>query len=92
MTTTEMGCLRKAAGRTRVDTIRNEEIRRQVKMQPVEQTANKNEIRWWSHVKRMATKAHQSKALVIHQSGRLPREGHKITVETIYQNGTKKVC
>ena len=73
LTATEMRCLRKAAGKTRMDKIRNEEIRRRVNMQPAEQTANKNKIRWWSHVKRMAPTAPQSKALVIHPDGRRPR-------------------
>ena len=31
-------------------------------MPPAEQTANKNKISWWSHVKRMAPTASQSKA------------------------------
>ena len=69
LTTTEMRCLRKAAGKTRIDKIRNEEIRRRLNMQ----TANKNKIRWWSHIKRMAPTAPQSKALVIHPEGRQPR-------------------
>ena len=73
LTTTEMRCLRKAAGKTRMDKIRNEEIRRRVNMQPAEQTANKNKIRWWSHIKRMAPTAPQSKALVIQPEGRRPR-------------------
>ena len=38
LTTTEIRCLKKAAGKTRVDKIRNEEIRRRVNMQPAEQT------------------------------------------------------
>ena len=42
-------------------------------MQPAEQTSNKNNIRWWSHVKRMAPTAPQSKALVIHPVGKRPR-------------------
>ena len=71
LTTIQMRCLRKAAGKTRMDKIRNEEIRRQVNMQPAEQTANKT--RWWSHVKRMAPTAPQSKALVIHPVGKRPR-------------------
>ena len=70
LTTTEMRCLRKAAGKTRMDKIRNEEIRRRVNMQPAEQTANKNKISWWSHVKRMAPSGPQSKALVIHPVGK----------------------
>ena len=73
LTTAEMRCLRKAAGKTRMDKIRNEEIRRRVNMQPAEQTANKNKIRWWSHVMRMAPTAPQSKALVIQPEGRRPR-------------------
>ena len=56
-----------------MDTIRNEEIRRRVNVQPAKQTANKNKIRWWSHVKRMAPTAPQSKALVIQPDGRRPR-------------------
>ena len=70
LTTTGMRCLIKAAGKTRMDKIRNEEIRRRVHMQPAEQTANKNKIRWWSHIKRMAPTAPQSKALVIQTEGR----------------------
>ena len=54
-----------------MEKIRNEEIRRRVNMQPAEQTANK--IRWWSHIKRMAPTAPQSKALVIQPEGRRPR-------------------
>ena len=71
LTTTDTRCLRKAAGKTRIDKIRNEEIRRRVNMQPAEQTANKNKIRSWSHVKRRAPKALQRKAL--HPEGRRPR-------------------
>ena len=43
-------------------------------MQPAEQTAYKNKIRWWwAHIKRMAPTAPQSKALVIQPEGRRPR-------------------
>ncbi len=42
-------------------------------MQPAEQTANKNKIRWWSHIKGMAPTAPQGKALVIQPEGRRPR-------------------
>ena len=62
LTTTEMRCLGNAAGKTRMDKIRNEEIRRRVNMQPAEQTSNTNKIRWWSHIKRMSPTAPQSKA------------------------------
>ena len=71
LTTTEMECLRKAAGKNRMDKIRNEEIRRRVNMQPAEQTANK--FRWWSHVKRMTPTAPKCGALVIQPEGRRPR-------------------
>ena len=73
LTRTEMRCLRKAAGKTRMDEIRNEEIRRRVNMKPAEQTSDKSNITWWSHVKRMAPTAPQSKALVIHPLGKRPR-------------------
>ena len=46
-----------------MDKIRNEDIWWRVNMQPAEQTENKNKIRWWSRVKRMAPTAPQSKAL-----------------------------
>ena len=49
LTTTEMRCLRKPAGKMRMDKITNEEIRRRVNMQPAERTANKNKIGWWPH-------------------------------------------
>ena len=38
-------------------------------MQPAEQTANKNKIKWWSHVKRIEPTA---KVLVIHPVGKRP--------------------
>ena len=68
MTTTGKRCLRKAAGKTRMDKIRNEEIRRRVNMQPAEQTANKNKIRTGGgHMSKEwhQPTAPQSKALVI---------------------------
>ena len=89
LTTTEMRYLRKAAGKTRMDKIRNEEIRRRLNMQLAEQTANKNTIRWWSHVKRMAPTAPQIKALVIHPEGRRPRGRRRKTAgKMMYRDGT----
>ena len=85
LTTTEMRCLRKAAGKTRMDKIRNEEIRRRVNMQPAEQTTNKNKMTWWSHSKRMAPTAPQSNALVIQPEGRRPREGHETAGKKMYR-------
>ena len=71
LTTTEMRCLKKAAGKTRMDKIRNEGIRRRENLQPAEQTANK--FMWWSQIKRMAPTVPRSKALVIQPEGRRPR-------------------
>ena len=36
-------------------------------------SSNKNKVRWWSHVKRMAPTAPQRRALVIHPVGKRPR-------------------
>ena len=63
-----MRCPRKADGKTRMDKIRNKEIRRQVNMQPAEQTANKNKIRWWPTASQC-----DCRALVIQSVGRRPR-------------------
>ena len=59
-------------------------------MQPADQKANKNMIRWWSHIKRVAPTAPQSKALVIHPEGRRPGEGHETAGKTMYRDGTIK--
>ena len=56
-----------------MDNIRNEEIRQRVNIQPAEQTANKNTIKWWSYVKRMAPTAPQSKSPMLQPEGRRPR-------------------
>ena len=39
-------------------------------MQPAEQTANKNKIRWWSHIKRMAPTAPQGPEQSTHDPAR----------------------
>ena len=77
LTTIEMRCLRKAAGNTRMDKIRNEEIWRRVGPKHATSRANSQQEQdqdwWWSHIKRMAPTAPQSKALVIQPGGRRPR-------------------
>ena len=74
LTTTEMRCLSKAAIKTRMDKIRNEDIRRRVNLQPADQTANKNNIRWRSPT------APQNKALVIQPEERRSRGRPRKTV------------
>ena len=61
----------KSCRKTRMDKIRNEEIRQVCKH--ATSRVNKNKIRWWSHVKRMAPTALQSRALVIQPVGKRPR-------------------
>ena len=46
-------------------------------MQSAEQPANKNMDRWWSHIKRMAPTAPQSK-------------GHEIAGKIMYPDGTRR--
>ena len=55
----------------------NEEIRRRVNTQPAEKTAYKNKIRWWSHVKRMAPTAPQTRALEMQPVGKRRRRRSK---------------
>ena len=68
LTTTEMRCLRKDQNG------QDQKRRNQTASKHATSRANKNKIRWWSHVKRMAPTAPQSKALVIQPEGRRPRE------------------
>ena len=51
--TTEMKCLRRAAGVTRKDKIRNEEIRRRLGIKPIIQFIKEQQIKWFGHLTRM---------------------------------------
>ncbi len=53
-------------------------------MQSADQTANRNKIRWWAHIKRMAPTAPQSKALVIQPEDDDRGEGHEIAGKMMY--------
>jgi len=54
ITTCEMRCLRRAAGKTRRDMIRNEEIREMVGATPVHTHIQRQRTKWFGHLVRMA--------------------------------------
>ena len=74
-----------------MDKLGNEDIRRRVYMHPAKHTTNKNNIRWWSQVKRMPPRAPQSKALAIKPVGRRPRRIPRNRREDDIQNVTMKL-
>ena len=51
--TTEMKCLRRAAGVSRKDRIRNQEIRRMLGIKPVLHVIKEQQIKWFAHLTRM---------------------------------------
>ena len=53
MQTSEMKYLRKVAGKTRRDQIRNTKIRNQLKQESVEVLMEKRTLRWYGHAVRM---------------------------------------
>jgi hypothetical protein len=53
LVTTEMRCLRKAAGVTRRDRIRNDVIRERLGIEPILKYIQKQKIKWFAHLERM---------------------------------------
>ena len=90
LTTTEMRCLRKAAGKTRMDKIRNEEIRRRVNMQPAQQTSNKTRSGGGHTSKGWHQRLPRAKHSWSSQKDDDRGEGHEIAGKMMYRDGTMR--
>ena len=73
LTTCEMRCLRRAAGKTRRDHIRNETIRQMVGTKPVMEHVAQQRIKWFGHLTRMQPSQPALRAYTAKYSGSRPR-------------------
>jgi hypothetical protein len=69
----EMKFLREIIGKTRRDRIRNDDIREQLKVDDIKTDIEKNRLRWYGHVMRMAGERIPKKTLEMKLRGRRPR-------------------
>ncbi|KAI8516720.1 hypothetical protein Bbelb_053010 [Branchiostoma belcheri] len=69
LTSCEMRCLRRAAGKTRRDRVRNEVIRQLVGNKPVLQFIAKQRVQWFGHLMRMPTTQPALRAYTTRHSG-----------------------
>jgi hypothetical protein len=69
----EMKFLREIIGKTRRDRIRNDDIREQLKVDNIKIDIEKNRLRWYGHVMRMADERIPKRTLEMTLRGRRPR-------------------
>ena len=69
ITTCEMRCLRRAAGKTRLDRVRNEEIRKTVGVLPIIHHIEQQRIKWFGHLIRMPVSQPALRAFTTRFSG-----------------------
>jgi hypothetical protein len=69
----EMKFLREIIGKTRTDRIRNDNIREQLKVDDIKTDIEKNRLRWYGYVMRMADERIPKKMLEMKLRGRRPR-------------------
>ncbi|KAI8494059.1 hypothetical protein Bbelb_284060 [Branchiostoma belcheri] len=69
LTSCEMRCLRRAAGKTRRDRVRNDVIRQLVGNKPVLQFIAKQRVQWFGHLMRMPTTQPALRAYTARHSG-----------------------
>jgi hypothetical protein len=93
ITTTEMKCLRRAAGKTIRDKIRNEEIRKVVGATPVNDFINQQRIRWFGHLVRMpvtqpALRAYNTRCTGSRPRGRPRKRWINEVADHLHENNT----
>ncbi|KAI5754231.1 hypothetical protein M8J77_006965 [Diaphorina citri] len=69
----EMKFLRSIAGKTRRDRIRNDDIRRMLQMESLEERMRKGRLRWYGHMKRMNCERLPKKMYEMRMEGMRPR-------------------
>ena len=67
--TTEMRCLRRIMGVSRLDRIRNEDIRKMVGTTPILKYIKKQQVKWFGHVSRLPTASMPQMAMLHSYSG-----------------------
>lgn len=73
MTAIEMKYLRRVAGKTRRDRIRNDTIREQLAIPPLKATFHKRQLKWFGHVCRMQENRDPRKIMEARPTGKRPR-------------------
>ena len=69
VTSCEMRCLRRAAGKTRLDRVRNEDIRKTVGVPPITHHIERQCIKWFGHLTRMPVSQPALRAYTMRFSG-----------------------
>jgi hypothetical protein len=69
----EMKFLREILGKTRRDKIRNDDIREQQKVDDIKNDTERNRLKWYGHVMRMADERIPRRTLEMKLRGRRPR-------------------
>ena len=77
----EMKFLRRTAGKTKRDKVRNTSLREQLKAESLEHKIERNQLRWFGHVNRMTDERIAKRVFECKQQSKLPRGRPKKTWE-----------
>jgi hypothetical protein len=69
----KMKCVRRIAGETRRDSIRNERIREDLRQEGIENRLVKRQLKWYGHVVRVGEERKPKQILEARREGRRPR-------------------
>jgi hypothetical protein len=69
----EMNMLRWSLGHTRLDKIRNEEIRKSMQVRPIQDKMRENRLRWYGHVHRSSSDSVARSAIDFSVTGKRPK-------------------
>ncbi|VDP52736.1 unnamed protein product [Soboliphyme baturini] len=74
-----MGILRRVAGLTRLDMVRNSDIRKIIGLEPLVLQIEKSQLRWLGHVLQMAPESKAKQLFLANPTGKRPREQSRLT-------------